>query len=114
MQKDNLIVPLVGDFAGPKAIRAVARFARDHNSTIHAFYLSNVEEYLFQSDGDWKRFYDNVLRLPTDSTSAFIRYVANEWRFREQTSQTSQIDSTIRIYRAGFIQGYSDVVKLSR
>src|SRR2546426_5189412 len=32
LQKNNLIVPLVGDFAGPKAIRSVAEFLRQHNA----------------------------------------------------------------------------------
>jgi hypothetical protein len=30
MELQNLIVPLVGDFAGPKAIRAVAQYLKDH------------------------------------------------------------------------------------
>src|SRR5262245_26784517 len=34
MQQKNLIVPLVGDFTGLKAIRAVAQYVRDHGSTI--------------------------------------------------------------------------------
>ena len=29
MEKKNLVVPLVGDFAGPKAIRAVGEYLRD-------------------------------------------------------------------------------------
>src|SRR5262249_7375963 len=46
MQKSNLIVPLVGDFAGPKAIRSVGQYVQEHASTVHAFYTSNVEQYL--------------------------------------------------------------------
>ncbi len=53
MERDNLIVPVVGDFAGPKAIRGVGSYLRDHNATVTAFYLSNVEQYLFQGDDDW-------------------------------------------------------------
>src|SRR5207253_5111019 len=37
LQKNNLIVPLVGDFAGPKALRSVAQYARQHGSIIRAF-----------------------------------------------------------------------------
>src|SRR5262249_48318619 len=43
----NLIVPVVGDFAGPKAIRSVGEYLRQHGGTVTAFYLSNVEQYLF-------------------------------------------------------------------
>src|ERR1051326_3387632 len=40
MQRRNLIVPLVGDFAGPKAIRTVARYLKDHRARLGAFYVS--------------------------------------------------------------------------
>ena len=32
-----------------------------------AFYLSNVEQYLFNQGDDWSRFYSNVGTLPLDS-----------------------------------------------
>ena len=38
MQQRNLIVPLVGDFAGPKAIRSVAQYVQEHGNTARAFY----------------------------------------------------------------------------
>lgn len=63
MQQRNVIVPLVGDFAGPKALRAVARWLKERDATVGIYYLSNVEQYLFQSDA-WKRFYENVETLP--------------------------------------------------
>ena len=100
--------------AGPKAIRAVARYVEEHRSTVRVFYTSNVEQYLFQDAANWKRFYDNVAFLPTDSTSTFIRYVLNGWGFHERTSLTSPMDSTLRAYRYGRIQDYTDVVALSR
>ena len=42
------IVPIVGDFAGPKALRAVGEYLEAHGATVTAFYSSNVEQYLFQ------------------------------------------------------------------
>jgi hypothetical protein len=74
MHVRNLIVPVVGDFAGPKAIRAVGDYLRQRSLTVQAFYLSNVEQYLFQN-AVADRFYQNVATLPTDSTSMFIRSV---------------------------------------
>ncbi len=68
----NLIIPVVGDFSGPKAITAVARFLADHGTTLNAFYVSNVEYYLF-AGGTSSRFYANVAALPLDSSSIFIR-----------------------------------------
>jgi hypothetical protein len=67
-------VPVVGNFAGPKAIRAVARYVKDKQGTVTAFYLSNVEQYL-QQDGIWEDFCKNVAALPLDASSTFIRSV---------------------------------------
>jgi len=74
MQLKNLIVPVVADFAGPTGIRAVADYLKQRSMTVQAFYLSNVEQYLFQN-GVADRFYQNVATLPIDSTSTFIRSV---------------------------------------
>jgi hypothetical protein len=46
MQRDNLIIPVVGDFGGERALRSIARYLREHNATVTAFYISNVEQYL--------------------------------------------------------------------
>jgi len=75
MHLANLIVPVVGDFAGPKAIRSVGEYLKQRKATVTAFYLSNVEQYLFRQFGDAERFYRNVSELPIDSTSNFIRSV---------------------------------------
>lgn len=74
LQASNLIVPVVGDFAGPKALRSVGRYAREHGVTVAAFYLSNVEQYL-RPAGTWDGFCGNVATMPTDAASTFIRSV---------------------------------------
>ena len=68
----NLIVPVVGNFAGPKALRAVGAYLREHGATVAAMYLSNVEQYLRQ-DGIWNIFCANVASMPLDDRSMFIR-----------------------------------------
>jgi hypothetical protein len=68
----NLFVPVVGNFAGPKALRAVAAWVKAHNGLVSAFYLSNVEQYL-NMDGIWMDFCKNAATLPIDDTSQFIR-----------------------------------------
>ena len=40
--------------------------------SVSAFYVSNVEQYLF-GDGQAQAFYENVATLPMDSSSVFIR-----------------------------------------
>jgi hypothetical protein len=72
----NLFVPVVGNFAGPKALRAVGKYLKDHDALVSAFYLSNVEQYL-NREGLWYTFCGNVTKLPIDHTSTFIRSVRN-------------------------------------
>jgi len=78
----NLIVPLTGDFGGPKAIRAVGQYVRDHSAVVSVFYTSNVEGYLFRGgdrsgnpNGGASKFYANVSTLPLDENSTFIRWI---------------------------------------
>src|SRR5207247_3137195 len=73
LERKNLIIPVVGDFAGSKALRNVARYLKDHGAIVTAFYTSNVEQYLFQQGDDWRHFLTNVSAFPMDPLSTFIR-----------------------------------------
>ena len=72
LHEKNMLVPVVGNFAGPKALRAVGKYIRDHGATVAAMYLSNVEQYLRQ-DNIWGSFCANVASMPLDEKSMFIR-----------------------------------------
>jgi hypothetical protein len=72
LQSRNLIVPVVGDFAGPKAIRAVGKYLRGRHAIVSAFYVSNVEQYL-RRDGHLEAFCASASTLPIDGRSTFIR-----------------------------------------
>jgi hypothetical protein len=72
LHSKNLFVPVVGNFAGPKALRAVGAWLKRHNAMVSAFYLSNVEQYL-NMDGVWMDFCRNASELPIDESSQFIR-----------------------------------------
>jgi hypothetical protein len=74
LETKNLLVPVVGNFAGPKAIRAVGDYVRTKGATVSAFYLSNVEQYLYQ-DRIWGNFCRNIATLPLETSSTFIRSV---------------------------------------
>jgi hypothetical protein len=75
LERQNLIVPLVGDFAGDKAIASVSRYLKEHDAVVNVFYVSNVERYLFEQGDHGKQFYANVATLPLDPSSTFIRSV---------------------------------------
>lgn len=118
LQQDNLIVPLVGDFAGDHALRAVGTYLRAQQATVTAFYLSNVEQYLYRQDDDWRRFLTNVGTLPVDSTSVFLRAVFNGAGFisgpsgpRSVTLRAS-IPATLRAFEEGRIRTYYDVIEI--
>jgi hypothetical protein len=68
----GLIVPVSGDFGGPKALRGIGAWVRQRGGVVSAFYVSNVEQYLFQ-DTKQAEFFDNVSTLPTNDRSVFIR-----------------------------------------
>ena len=121
MQRNNLIVPLVGDFAGPKAIRAAGTYLKGAGITVSVFYTSNVEQYLFEEAGKWRRFYDNVGSLPLDESSTFIRAnstgrlstyqpagVTGRW-----LSLTCPIVDLLHNVESGQIQNYYDVFAFS-
>jgi hypothetical protein len=74
LHERNLLVPVVGNFAGPKTLRAVGRYIHQKGGIVSAFYLSNVEQYLMM-DGIWGTFCASVATLPLDESSTFIRSV---------------------------------------
>ena len=121
LENKNLIVPIVADFAGPKAIRAVAAYLKDHDAHVTAFYVSNVEQYLFQQNDDWSKFYRNVQLLPVDATSTFIRSVFNGITvnyqangFMRSASVLSSIPGLIEAFDSGELKTYYDVIQMSK
>jgi hypothetical protein len=72
LESRNLLVPVVGNFGGPRALKAVGQYVRERGATVSVFYLSNVEQYLRQ-DGIWGAFCANVASMPLSSASTFIR-----------------------------------------
>jgi hypothetical protein len=120
MESENRIIPVVGDFAGEKALRSIGRYLKDHGATVAAFYTSNVEFYLFQSD-DWKKFLDNVADLPVNKDSVFIRSYFNNYGPPYPNSalpprpvqMIDNIGGLIDAFRAGRIRSYYDVIQRS-
>ncbi len=66
----NVIVPVVGDFGGARAIRGVGNYVRERGDEIQAFYGSNVGVYL--TNRQTKAFCDNLASLPAASGAWFI------------------------------------------
>ena len=118
----NLLVPIVGNFAGSKALRSVAQYLKDNGAHVSAFYTSNVEQYLFQSSIEGY-FYDNVAEMPSDANSIFIRSFPNiafgyvnprpSRSVGPRLAQTtSSIDTVLRAYRGGMLSSYPGLAQL--
>ncbi len=117
-QINNLIVPLVGNFAGDRAISEVAKYLKAHKATVTAFYLSNVEQYLFNQSDDWSKFYTNASNLPLDSTSTFIRSVFNGMGtyggFMRGEQMLASMLAQTTAFKEGKLQSYYEVIHTSR
>jgi len=72
MEKEGRVVPVVGDFAGDRAMPGVAATIKEKGLTVSAFYVSNVEQYLFENKV-WPKWTKNIAALPIDEKSLFIR-----------------------------------------
>jgi hypothetical protein len=70
LQSRNLVLPIVGDFAGRSAIRRVGDYLRAHRVRLHAFYGSNVGVYL--TNQLTYAFCFNLATLPATSRTWFI------------------------------------------
>lgn len=117
LERRNLVIPLVGNFAGPRALRAVGNWLRDRSAFVNVFYTSNVEQYLFQQGDEWSRFYTNVGTMPVDPAARFIRSSTGGFGVRSNgfmmTQLTSGIDEVVKASADGSLGGYWDVLRRS-
>ena len=122
LQLADRIIPVVGNIAGDKAVKAIASYATERRLKISAFYVSNVEQYLMGRDGGFDAYANNVKSLPHDSTSVIIRsYFGGRFSASRHplympapgnisTSLVETIDSFIRAYSAGELTSYGALV----
>jgi hypothetical protein len=119
MHEQNRIVTITGDLAGQQALRSVGEYLREIGETVTAFYVSNVEFYLWRQDtiGKWV---DNLRALPINDRSVIIRSYFNYAYYTSVHPQTidnhfsvqilQTIESLIRDYDQG---GYGSYYELS-
>jgi hypothetical protein len=122
IERRNLLVPIVGDFAGHKALRAVGRYLTEHGATANYFYTSNVEQYLFEGDA-FRRYYSNVATLPLGEKSTFIRAFFDVGFMYppgiitpdlHSVQLLESIPSLLNAFGNGEISSYDDVVARSK
>ena len=114
LQRKNRIIPVVGDFAGKKALAVVGDYLKENGYTVSAFYTSNVEEFLF-GDEIFDAFVDNVKRLPVDERSVFIRAMRTSASHpahvpgHRMTTMLQKIQVFLQDYDNGLLSDYSSL-----
>lgn len=115
MHRKNLIIPVVGDFGGKKALASVGDYLRNKGFTVTAFYTSNVEQYLFDNFA-FTAFANNVRKLPINDRSLFIRSVPGRYSHPSQMSghRSAALLQPIGVFLQDFDEGryqsYRDLI----
>jgi hypothetical protein len=104
------VIPVVGDVAGPHAMRAIAAAIGDRGERLSAFYISNVENYLFR-DGLFARYGDNLSRLPRSARTLVIRSIFSGGG--ESVSRVQTLDQMLGDISRGSYRSYSDLLRAS-
>lgn len=121
MQARNLIVPVVGDVSGAQAMRAIAADMAARKLRLSAFYISNVEYYLFPAK-TFGAYAANVQALPHDERSVIIRSVFPSGGARAlpqavpgyySASLVQSFDGMLAGLNAGSYKTYRDLITLS-
>jgi hypothetical protein len=113
LEERDLIIPVVGDLSGPSAVASIARAIDGRHERLSAFYVSNVEFYLF-SDGSFPRFIANLGRLPHTAGSVLIRSIFGRYATPTRpgdasASRLAPVDELLRDHAAGRIRSYGDI-----
>ncbi len=103
----DAVIPVVGDVAGPRAMRAIGAAIGERGDRLSALYISNVENYLFR-DGLFARYADNLSHLPRAPRSVVIRSVFSGGG--ESVSRVQPLDQMLGDVSRGGYRTYNDLV----
>ena len=116
LQEANRVVPVVGDLAGPSALRGIGAEARSRGLTVRALYTSNVESYLVRN-GSFGGFAATLAELPVDRWSVLVRSVfPNAARHPDavpgyySTQTLVRLEDVQRALAGGGYSGFLDLV----
>ena len=116
-QAENRLIPIVGDFAGPRAFKAVGTLLKKNGLMVSTFYTSNVEYYVF-GNGEWRPYVENLRALPFTDDAVFVRaYFSNAGGPHPQavpghrsTTLVQGVRELLRDVSTGRVRSYWDVV----
>jgi hypothetical protein len=115
LQSHDRIVPVVGDISGPTALQAVGRVIAARGERLSAFYVSNIEFYLF-GQGAYPRFVTNLRGIPRSKGAVLIRSVFGRYSSFARPGDASQsqlhaLDELIGGYDDGRYRSYGELVR---
>ena len=109
------VVPVVGDLSGPHTLRAIGQLIARRGDRVSAFYVSNIENYLFR-DGSFTRYMDNVKQLPRSDKSVIIRSIFRGYSLPDSvpgyysTSTVQNMNELVTKCGVGRCRGYVDLL----
>ena len=110
------VIPVVGDVSGMHAILAIGRWMSERHERLSAFYVSNVENYLFR-DGSFTQYMENLSHLPHSDHSVIIRSIFGGYVLSDSvpgyfsTSTIQDISELLFKYSAGKYRSYIDLLR---
>ena len=110
------VIPVVGDLSGPHAVAAIGQLMAQRGERLSAFYVSNVENYLFR-DGAYARYVENLKRLPHSDRSVIIRAIFGGYSLPESapgyysTSTVQNLNELLANCAAGKCRSYYDLLR---
>ena len=116
LEARDQIVPVVGNLAGPHALAAIGQEVARRGEKVSAFYISNIENYLFR-DGSFPRYMDNVKKLPRTDKSVIIRSIFGGYSLPESvpgyysTQAVQTINELVANCGASRCRGYFELLK---
>lgn len=96
---ENRVLPIVGDFGGAHALKAVGEDMRARKLALGVFYTSNVEQYLF--DGrKHGAFVASVAAMPHDDASRIVRVWFDQGRPHpaQGKHRTTQLSIPVNVF----------------
>jgi hypothetical protein len=114
LERRDLVIPVVGDLAGPSAVANIGKAIAARGEQLSAFYVSNVEFYLFR-EGTFARFIANLKRVPHTGNAVVIRSffarapVMPARPGDNSVSQVASINDLILGVDSGRVRSYADL-----
>jgi hypothetical protein len=89
LSRRDRLIPIVGDLAGPTAVKEIGRYLTETGKKVSVLYVSNVEMYLYRY-GTFGKFVTTSARCPRDPTASSYGVTSGGgWAFTPRRSRAT-------------------------